>query len=90
MDLSFKKINMNNLLKYVILFCVVAGSTFYIPNCNIINEHAVYIGLLAATTFAILDRMFPDIVNECNCNGENENGEYNECTVGNYSNSKIN
>lgn len=63
MDLSFKKINMNNLLKYVILFCVVAGSTFYIPNCNIINEHAAYIGLLAATTFAILDRMFPDIVN---------------------------
>jgi hypothetical protein len=58
---------MNNLVKYVILFCVVAGSTFYIPNCNIINEHAVYVGLLAATTFAILDKMFPDIVNECNC-----------------------
>lgn len=77
-------ININNLVKYVILFCVVAGSTFYIPNCNIINEHAVYIGLLAATTFAILDRMFPDIVNECHCNGENE------CNMEHYSNSKIN
>jgi len=57
-------LNMNNLVKYVILFCVVAGSTFYIPNCNIINEHAVYIGLLAATTFAILDRFFPNVVLE--------------------------
>lgn len=64
MNLNF---NINNLVKYVILFCVVAGSTFYIPNCNIINEHAVYVGLLAATTFAILDRMFPDIINECHC-----------------------
>jgi hypothetical protein len=57
-------LNMNNLVKYVILFCVVAGSTFYIPNCNIINEHAVYIGLLAATTFAILDRFFPNVIME--------------------------
>ena len=57
-------INMNNLVKYVILFCVVAGSTFYIPNCNIINEHAVYIGLLASTTFAILDRFYPSVIIE--------------------------
>jgi len=55
---------MNNLVKYVILFCVVAGSTFYIPNCNIINEHAVYIGLLASTTFAILDRIYPSVIME--------------------------
>jgi hypothetical protein len=57
-------ININNLVKYVILFCVVAGSTFYIPNCNIINEHAVYIGLLASTTFAILDRFYPSVIIE--------------------------
>ena len=55
-------------------------STFYIPNCSIMNEHAFYIGLLAATTFAILDRMFPDIVNECHCNG---------CNMEHYSNSRI-
>jgi len=54
-------INLNHLVKYIILFCVVSGSTFYIPNCNIINEHAVYIGLLAATTFAILDRFYPSV-----------------------------
>ena len=55
-------INFNNMLKYIILFSVVAGSTFYIPNCNIINEHAVYVGLLAATTYVLLDRIFPNIV----------------------------
>lgn len=73
MNLNF---NMNNLVKYVILFCVVAGSTFYIPNCNIINEHAVYVGLLAATTFAILDRMFPDIINECHCSSDGDCGHH--------------
>jgi len=46
----------------MIIFSVVCASTFYIPNCSIINEHAIYIGLLAATTYAILDRMLPHIV----------------------------
>tara|TARA_B100000902_G_C27030917_1_gene774455 strand:+ start:76 stop:225 length:150 start_codon:yes stop_codon:yes gene_type:complete len=41
---------------------VIAASTFYIPNCSIINEHAFYIGLLAATTFALLDNCIPDKV----------------------------
>ena len=73
------KMNLNHLVRYIILFCVVAGSTFYIPNCNIINEHAVYIGLLAATTFAILDKLFPDIINEGHCG---------KCGIELYSNSK--
>jgi hypothetical protein len=51
-----------NLLKYFILFIVVTTSTFYIPNCNIINEHALYVGLLASTTFVLLDRYMPHIV----------------------------
>lgn len=51
-----------NLLKYFILLIVVTTSTFYIPNCNIINEHALYVGLLAATTFVLLDRYMPHIV----------------------------
>ena len=55
-------IKINNVVKYVILLMVVATSTFYIPNCSIINEHAFYIGLLAATTFALLDRYMPHIV----------------------------
>ena len=54
--------NTQNLLKYFILFSIVSTSTYYIPNCNIINEHAIYIGLLAATSFVLLDRYMPHIV----------------------------
>jgi hypothetical protein len=53
-------INAKRLLKYLIMLVVVTLSTFYIPNCSIINEHAVYVGLLAATTFAILDNCMPE------------------------------
>lgn len=51
-----------NLIKYIILFSVVTISTYYIPNCSIMNEHAIYIGLLAATTFVLLDRYLPHVV----------------------------
>ena len=57
-------INKINLIKYLILFSVVTLSTFYIPNCSIINAHAIYVGFLASTTFAILDRFFPSIIVE--------------------------
>jgi hypothetical protein len=56
------QLNMRNLLKYAILFIVVASSTFYIPNCSIMNQHAGYIGLLAATTFVLLDRYIPHVI----------------------------
>ena len=56
------QLNMQNLLKYLILFTVVTTSTFYIPNCSILNQHAGYIGLLAATTFVLLDRYMPHVV----------------------------
>jgi|TARA_Y100000996_G_scaffold414008_1_gene403713 hypothetical protein len=55
-------INTKNLIKYIILLTVVTISTYYIPNCSIMNEHAIFIGLLAATTFAILDRYIPHVV----------------------------
>ena len=48
--------------KYIILFTVVSLSTYMIPNCSIMNQHAVYIGLLAATTFVLLDKYYPSIV----------------------------
>ena len=56
------QINIQNLLKYTILFIVVTVSTFYIPNCSILNQHAGYIGLLAATTFVLLDRYLPHVI----------------------------
>ena len=54
--------NKNNIIKYLILFSVVSLSTFMIPNCSIMNQHAMYIGLLAATTFVLLDKFFPHTV----------------------------
>mgnify|MGYP001324938345 CR=1 FL=1 len=55
-------VHINNFMKYSILFIIVTFSTFFIPNCSIMNQHAVYIGLLAATTFVLLDKYYPSIV----------------------------
>ena len=55
-------LNKNNLMKYIILFSVVTLSTYMIPNCSIMNEHAMYIGLLASTTFVLLDKFFPHTI----------------------------
>ena len=54
--------NIKRLIKYLIMLFVVSMSTFYIPNCSVIIEHAFYIGLLAATTFAVLDNCIPEKV----------------------------
>ena len=53
--------NLKHLFKYLIMLIVITVSTFYIPNCSIINEHAIYIGLLAATTFVLLDKYVPTV-----------------------------
>ncbi len=55
-------INYSHLIKYFIIFTVVSLSTFFIPNCNIISRHSIYIGLLAATTFVLLDKCMPHTV----------------------------
>lgn len=54
--------NAQNILKYFLMLSIVSISTFYIPNCSIMNEHALYIGLLGATTFVLLDRYMPHII----------------------------
>ena len=54
--------NKENIIKYLILFTVVTLSTYMIPNCSIMNEHAMYIGLLASTTFVLLDKFFPHTI----------------------------
>ena len=58
----FDMFNTNNVLKYFIMLIIVTSSTYYIPGCSIMNEHAIYIGLLAATTFVLLDRYIPYVV----------------------------
>ncbi len=55
-------LNIDNLIKYCILFSVVTFATFFIPNCSIMNQHAIYIGLLAGCTFVLLDKYYPSIV----------------------------
>ena len=37
-------VNGKRLLKYLIMLFIVSMSTYYIPNCSIINEHAFYVG----------------------------------------------
>ena len=58
----FDMFNVNNTIKYFIMLLIVTASTYYIPNCSVMNEHAIYIGLLAATTFILLDRYIPYVV----------------------------
>lgn len=55
-------LNKKNLIKYFLMLFIVTLSTYFIPNCSIMNEHAIYIGLLAATTFVLLDRYSPYII----------------------------
>ena len=55
-------LNKENLLKYLILFVVVSGATLVIPTCGVLRSHAVMVGLLASTTFAIIDMVYPHYV----------------------------
>ena len=64
--------NIGNILKYFIMLIIVTSSTYFIPNCSIMHEHAIYIGLLAATTLILLDRTMPYII----VYKENDKGHY--------------
>ena len=44
-----------NMKKYFIILAIVSISTKIIPTCNVLQSQAIYIGLIAATTFALLD-----------------------------------
>jgi len=53
------KLHKDHLLKYLIMFLVVTVSTLVIPTCGVLKSQAVTVGLLAGTTFAILDMSYP-------------------------------
>tara|TARA_B100001094_G_C18019773_1_gene714481 strand:- start:96 stop:287 length:192 start_codon:yes stop_codon:yes gene_type:complete len=55
-------INQTNLFKYVIMFVVVATATRVIPTCGVLKQHAVYVGLIAASTFALIDMCSPHYI----------------------------
>ena len=55
-------LNKEHLLKYLIMFVVVTVATLVIPTCGVLKSQAVMVGLLAATTFAIIDMNYPNHV----------------------------
>lgn len=62
MGISSLSLNKENLLKYLLLFVVVSGATLVIPTCGVLRSQAVVVGLLASTTFAIIDMVYPNYV----------------------------
>jgi|TARA_B100000925_G_C21811889_1_gene389151 hypothetical protein len=54
-----KVLNKENLLKYIVIFSVVTLSTFLIPTCGVLKSQAITVGLVAATTFATIDMVYP-------------------------------
>jgi hypothetical protein len=57
-------INIRNLIKYIILFVVTATATKVIPTCGVLKEHAIYVGLISASTFALIDICSPNLIIE--------------------------
>jgi hypothetical protein len=57
------QIQTKNLIKYFMMFFVVSMSTLTIPTCGVLKKHAYQVGLLAATTFVIIDVCFPNYIN---------------------------
>ena len=59
-------INKKHLLKYLVMFVVVTVSTLIIPTCGVLQSQAVFVGLLASSTLAILDMIYPNkvLINE--------------------------
>lgn len=57
------QIKINNLVKYFIMFFVVSMAALTIPSCGVLKKHAYQVGLMASTTFVIIDVCFPNYVN---------------------------
>ena len=55
-------LNKEHLLKYILLFTVITLATLTIPTCGVLKSQAVAVGLLGASTFAIIDMVFPNKV----------------------------
>jgi len=63
-------LNKEHLLKYLIMFIVVTVATLVIPTCGVLKSQAVMVGILSATTFAIIDMNYPHnvYINEFHAN----------------------
>ena len=54
--------DLKNLIKYLIMFLVTSTTTMIIPTCGVLKQHAVYVGLISASTFALIDICSPQII----------------------------
>jgi hypothetical protein len=57
-------IDLKNLIKYLVMFLVTSVATIVIPTCGVLKQHAVYVGLISASTFALIDICSPQIIVE--------------------------
>lgn len=55
-------LNYQNIIRYITLFVVVTISTKIIPTCGVLQNHAIYVGLISSTTMALLDMCYPNYV----------------------------
>jgi exosortase/archaeosortase len=55
-------LNYQNIIRYITLFVVVTLSTKIIPTCGVLQNHAIFVGLIASTTMALLDMCYPNYV----------------------------
>ena len=60
--LNFDKLNTENLIKYLIMFSVITIATLIIPTCGVLKQHAIFVGLIASTTYSILDMCYPNYI----------------------------
>ena len=56
------QINGTHLLKYLIMIVTVTLATRYIPSCGVLQKHAIYVGLVSGTAFALLDTCYPRVI----------------------------
>ena len=56
--------NTANLIKYLIMFLVTTMATKVIPTCGVLRKQAIYVGLISASTFALIDICSPNIIVE--------------------------
>ena len=55
-------LNKKNLLKYLLQFIIVSLTSYCVSPCNLKLSFALIIGLVSASTFAIIDTYYPIIV----------------------------
>lgn len=61
-DTFMNQLNQQNIIRYIVMLVVVTVATKVIPTCGVLQNHAIYVGLIAASTLALLDMCYPNYV----------------------------